>query len=127
MQIEFSDLVGKTAILCAVDDHKFRLGNITFEAIEDESDGYRSILGQLKVVDNIRPLFREDVKIENSQDNDFDGFDIVGKYGVILSIGTNYTESYYPIFCFSYRPQRLSCNASIDNLLNTIDEFKIPQ
>ena len=42
MQIEFSDLIGKTAILCAVDGYKFRLGNITFEAIEDENDGYRS-------------------------------------------------------------------------------------
>lgn len=120
MKIKFQDLCGRKGILCAVDDLKFRIGNLTFEAIEDESDGYRSSLSEVKwVEDNLRPTFREDVQI--TADDDYFYVTSLITEKVILSIGTDYTDSYYPCFRFGYNPSAISSYEDYDKLLNSID------
>lgn len=119
MNIKFGELVGKRGILCAVDDLKFRIGDLTFEAIEDESDGYRSSLQEFKLVENIRSTFRENVTIY------FDGayFYLKNDLGkVVLTVGTDYSVDYYPCFVFDWEPRNLSTYVDVNSLLNTITE-----
>lgn len=119
MNIKFEDLIGKTGILCAVDDLKFRIGDLTFEAIEDENDGYRSALEEFKLVENIRPTFREKVTI--TADSAY--FYLTNEIGkVVLKVGTDGYEDYYPCFVFNWEPRNLSTYVDYDQLLNTVTE-----
>jgi hypothetical protein len=116
--VEFNELIGKTAIFCGIDYYSFRLGDLTLEAIEDEEDGYRSSLQELRVVPNIPVLFRENVRIIETEI----GIALEGKYGIILEIGTDLSDSYYPSFVFNYNIEKLSGNINLDSLLNTVTE-----
>jgi len=120
MNIKFEELVGKPGILCAVDDLKFRIGDLTFEAIEDESDGYRSSLAEFKLVENIRPTIREKVTITTDEGEYFYLTNKIGK--VVLTVGTDYADDYYPCFVFNWEPINLSTYVDVDSLLNTITE-----
>lgn len=120
MKIKFQDLTNRTGILCAVDDLKFRIGNLTFEAIENELDDHRSSLSEVRFVEeNLRPTFREEVQI-TSDDDYFYVTSLITKK-VILSIGTDYTDYYYPCFHFGYDPSAISSYVDYDKLLNSID------
>lgn len=126
MLMKFEDLIGKTGILCAVDDFKFRIGNLTFEAVENEKDGYRSMLDEVKICSvNIHPLFRENITIINVNEGSFEGYALVNELGLnVLTVGTDHGDDYYPRFRFEYSPEFLTVNfnTNIDNLLNTITE-----
>jgi hypothetical protein len=119
MNIKFEDLVGKSGILCAVDGFTFRIGDLTFEAMEDENDGYRSSLKEFRLVQNIRPMFREKVTIKMS-DNHFYLINELEK--TVLTIGTDYADDYYPVFVFNWEPRNLSTFVDYDSLLNTVTE-----
>lgn len=123
-QIELSDLFGRKGILCAVEGYKFRIGDLTFEAIEDEYDGYRSMMSTLCIVDNIRPTFSEEVTIGTEY-----GHTLVlttNDDNVVLRVGTDYHDDYYPVFVFGWNPNNLSENIKkeakldFDTLLNDI-------
>lgn len=119
MNIKFEDLVGKSGILCAVDGFKFRIGDLTFEAIENPEDGYRSSLQEFKLVENIRPTFRESVMIKMSGDH----FYLINELEkAVLTIGTDYADDYYPCFCFNWQPRNLSTFVDVDSLLNTVTD-----
>ena len=123
-QIELSDLFGRKGILCAVEGYKFRIGDLTFEAIEDKIDGCCSRMSSLCIVDNIRPTFSEEVTIGNSgakltlsTNNDV----------VILRVGTDDYGDNYTTFVFDWNPQYLTENIEkakehidFDTLLNNI-------
>ena len=124
-QIELSDLFGRKGILCAVEGYKFRIGDLTFEAIEDEDDGYRSMMSSLCIVDNIRPTFSEEVTIGTEY-----GHTLVlttNDDNVVLRVGTDDYDDYYPMFVFNWNPQYLTENIEkakehidFDTLLNNI-------
>ena len=119
MNIKFEDLVGKSGILCAVDGFMFRIGDLTFEALEDENDGYRSALGEFRLVQNIRPMFREKVTISA----DYAYFYLTNEIGkVVLTVGTDDYQDYYPCFVFNWEPRNLSTYVDVDSLLNTVTE-----
>jgi len=96
-----------------VDCNQFKLGRTVYEAIEDESDGYRSYLDSIVVVksDGIFSSRRiADVRVViDPQD--------VGTLTVAvalvdaddghvwLRIGTDYSDDYYPMFRFEYNPK----------------------
>jgi hypothetical protein len=123
MNIKFENLVGKTGILCAVDSNKFRIGNVTFEVLEDPDDGYRSSMEEVKVcTDQLRPTFEEKVTICNYEHSYITGFSLVNEnQDAVLIFGTDHVDNYYPCFVFDWNPQLLTFNIDIDSLLNTID------
>lgn len=120
--INLNDLIGKTGILCAVDGYRFRIGDLTFEAIEDEGDGYRSCLDHVRIVDNLRPIFHEEVTIYPLEEID-NGIKLVNKLNLsVLEVGTSDYEEYYPCFHFKWEPANLIENKKLDydTLLNTV-------
>lgn len=121
MKVNFKELVGKTGILCAVDGYKFRIGNLTFEVIEDENDGYRSMLGTIQSVEEkLRPTFRENVTITSNPS--ITGYSLINDNGVsVLDFGTDRYDDWYPCFLFEWKPKLLTTLVDYDSLLNTID------
>jgi len=107
-------LVGERVGFCGVDNHTIVLktsrGLRAFEVVEDEADGYRSMLDEAREVplaDTIH--FREPVtevtvgKVENS--SAFSGYEMLDRNGhVWLKAGTDYSDDYYPCFVFDYTP-----------------------
>ena len=111
VSIDLDSLIAKgaTYMLHAVDTatNMFKLGNLVLEAVENPDDGYRSSLRDVVVHPsktlkaNIPPV---EVFVRQSSGLT-DGHEIVSKDGyVLLEIGTNHTDSYYPCFVFSYTP-----------------------
>lgn len=109
--MKLDDLVGKIVPFYGVDNLRFKLGKIVFEAIEDENDGYRSSLGSIEV--NAEPsdiFFKRPIAhviVESVQDV-FEGFilrDSKDEKHEWLRIGTDDTDDYYPSFVFDYTPK----------------------
>ena len=99
-----------------VDGYDFKLGKTIFQAIEDEDDGYRSMLDEVESVDRKpehvffgRALDRVRVESVKHSENwiDFSGYRIVSVVDghVWLEIGTGYYDYYYPCFVFDYHPK----------------------
>jgi hypothetical protein len=102
-----------------IDNLRFKLAEQVFEAIEDESDGYRSYLESIKVVRNPEDIFRDqpialvrvveaeiDLDEEDGYPFRFRGYNLVDPTGHIwLQIGTSSTDAYYPSFRFLYNPK----------------------
>lgn len=97
---------------------RFRLDGIVFTAIEDPSDGYRSSMDKIfyetcelsNTFPPIRVLAR---KKENGKYGDVnDTLELVdlvtGK--VVLEVGTNNTDDYYPVFVSAFWPENMASN-----------------
>ena len=113
--MKFDDLIGKTLAFYGVDTTYFKLDDTVWQAVENESDGYRSLLGNIEVADNgdhifyPQPLARVTVEnIENGtyQGYEFEGYQLSDGDGhVWLIIGTMDYDDYYPTFIFAYSPK----------------------
>lgn len=110
---ELENLVGSEANFYGVDNNCFKLGRQVFEAVEDESDGYRSYLGSIEVRDPKgltffgRPVAK--VRIEKVDDgSSFDGYQLVDVRDghVWLRVGTDHADYYYPCFTFQYEVRK---------------------
>lgn len=99
----------------------FVLDGITYTAIEDPSDGYRSSLGDLlisdeKVSNNFEPVEVEVTYREKTEDNDWStdceilDFTDTKNGKKVLEIGTDNTDDYYPSFVACFTPENLSIN-----------------
>lgn len=101
-----------------VDNNWYKLDDTVWEAEEDESDGYRSYLQSIQLVENPQeeklifpdvPLaFVQVHEVDNAQRNDnFKGWALVDikDNWVWLKVGTDYSDSYYPHFVFEYHPK----------------------
>lgn len=103
----------------------FVLDGVTYTAIEDSSDGYRSTLdgimvSQEKVKNDFLPVevlvvYREKGDSEWSTNNDCEILDFFDtKNGKkIMEIGTDNSDDYYPSFVANWQPENLSINESI--------------
>lgn len=103
-----------------VDGHRFKLGAMALEAIEDESDGYRSYLETLAVPTEGCIFFPNPVahvrarKIEGADERESPWRDWYGEFigwGLFdesghrwLLVGTENNDDYYPSFRFHYTP-----------------------
>ena len=91
----------------------FVLDGITYTATEDPSDGYRSYLDSLvvsdyKPVNTFSPCIVNGVK-ENGENNIIDFIDTTtGK--IVFSLGTDYSDDYYPRFVASFDPTAMAVN-----------------
>ncbi len=96
-----------------IDNNTFRVKAdgrlLTFEAKEDENDGYRSMMREVALVANEGvfsrlPLCRVTAR-EASGADAFDGYELVDSRGhVWLTLGTSNSDDYYPSFTFNYTP-----------------------
>lgn len=126
--MELENLVGKhtlTGVDCSTEPTgdlyydsasviNFVLDGITYSAIEDPSDGYRSMLKELKVSDfkvtNVfAPVEVTCVMRSGGFCDILDVIDVVsGK--VVLSVGTDNYDDYYPSFVYEWTPENLCLN-----------------
>ncbi|MFA6087447.1 hypothetical protein [Mucilaginibacter sp.] len=101
--VDFDNLVDSEATLyLCMDNNSFQLGSVVFEVIEDESDGYRSAMSEVTIVNTSaktdNPL--DTVKIHKADDCYLLTSTITGH--VWLQFGTDYSDSYYPCFVFAW-------------------------
>lgn len=94
-----------------VDHNQFKLNDIVYEAVEDESDGYRSYLESVEVRDSKGIFFGEPldkVVLVEVDKGDFSGFELrstTDENHVWLRFGTDNYDDYYPCFVFRYEPK----------------------
>lgn len=99
----------------------FVLDGITYTAVEDPEDGYRSCLHRIFVSDspviNVFPdvpvigKMRESSNYEVNETIEF--YDIEnGK--LILAVGTNNTDDYYPYWVADFNPQDIHYNKEVE-------------
>lgn len=111
--LTLDDIVGQRVGFCGVDNQTIVLlvdGKLrAFEVVEDEEDGYRSSLEEVREVpigDTIH--FREpvaDVIVSEIAAARCDGYQFADDSGhVWLQVGTDYSCDYYPCFVFDYTP-----------------------
>lgn len=107
---------------------RFILDGVTYEAIEDPDDGYRSYMKELRTTDErVRYTFPSvDVLCSLSEENDGDilCFRDVENGKTILEIGTDYTDGYYPYCVFNWMPERMACNENAEAKLKESDNDK---
>lgn len=141
MSIELKDLVGTTILLgCewgkadlvryngevdVVDIIHFQLGPTTYSMYEDPDDGYRSHLGKIEVDQHeIRNTFAPCVVVcthktrEKTPYDDEKSVDILeircaetGK--LIIEVGTDNADDYYPSCVMSFNPENLIHNQGV--------------
>jgi hypothetical protein len=97
----------------------FRLNDKVYVAIEDPSDGYRSCLEDLFVstdpVTNVFPAVRVIGRMkEHSHYGQNEILELVDAVtgGVVLEVGTENSDDYYPGFVGSFSPENMATNAA---------------
>ena len=105
--------VGLEADFYGVDCNCFKLNNCVFEAVEDESDGYRSMMSDVQMKDNTDGLifFQTPVARVRVVDwyqhygKDFEGYALIDVKDEFpwLVLGTDNSYDYYPSFYFYYQ------------------------
>lgn len=93
---------------------KFTLDGITYMAVEDPDDGYRSYMGEILQVDETCRIRIPDVAVLCSMKDEIDHDILVFRDAIngeiVLEVGTDYTDSYYPYCVMNYHPEKLACN-----------------
>jgi hypothetical protein len=101
---------------------RFRLDGVVYTAVEDPDDGYRSSMSRLFVSpnDEMRNVFPPTRVLARKKDG--------GEYGgvndtlqmidlatgkVVLEVGTDNTDDYYPWFVAYFEPRHLAANTII--------------
>lgn len=97
---------------------RFRLDGIVYTAIEDPSDGYRSSLERLFVspAEKMRNVFPPiHVLARKKEDERYSVNDtlqlvdlVTGK--VVMEVGTDNTDDYYPCFVSHFAPENMATN-----------------
>lgn len=102
----------------------FTLDEVTYVAVEDPDDGYRSYCNDLEISE-VKPKYSfPGVEVECSMKNDtgecgwIEKNDILvirdlGTGKVILEVGTANINDYYPYCHFEYHPENMKCNQNI--------------
>lgn len=104
---------------------RFVLDGITYKAIEDPDDGWRSYLGELNVsTEPVRFQFPpQEVECRMRPDTDGDWpesgnvlqmFDVFTNK-IVLEIGTDTSDDYYPCCILHWYPQNLAINQNVSN------------
>ena len=98
---------------------RFRLNGTVYTAIEDPSDGYRSCMDKIFVskdeITNAFPavqvLGRMKEPTYGSVNDTLELIDVVtGK--VVMEVGTDNTDDYYPSFVSAFHPENMAINAA---------------
>ena len=87
----------------------FSLDGVAYEAVEDPDDGYRSYMEEIKVVEPVEKMFDVPVMVEYIDTDSKDELIFRDRRNqkVILSLGTDEYDDYYPFYFFDYTPQNI--------------------
>jgi hypothetical protein len=102
----------KTFAFYGVCGNRYKLDDKVWEAKEDPSDGYRSYLGSIEIVNDSTDIFYKTplaiVRVEKFDDTNSNGYKIIDMVDefVWLIIGTGNTDDYYPYFIFEYHAKQ---------------------
>lgn len=94
-----------------VDGNCYKLDDTIWEAMEDESDGYRSYLGSIEQIFTDKLIFFKDalakVTVQEFEGDNVKGWNLVDVTDnhIWLFVGTDYQNDYYPCFRFEYHPK----------------------
>lgn len=114
MSNALENMEGQTFEFYGVDNTRFKLNEIVYQALEDEDDGYRSHLGSVEVVQSSKDVFYRSplakVRVEKAPDRENYEQEMwrlvdVKDGHTWLVIGTENTDDYYPWFVFDYSPK----------------------
>ncbi|RLC45157.1 MAG: hypothetical protein DRH57_08545 [Candidatus Cloacimonadota bacterium] len=105
----FKILEGKEFYFYGVNENKFKIDDLVFEALEDPNDGYRSSLGAIVVIGDTgiyhkRPLAKVKMVYDDSGDDLLHKLIDIDTGHVWLAVGTGEFGDYYPYFMFRYKP-----------------------
>ena len=100
---------------------KFTIDGVTYLALENPDDGYRSYMEELQIVEETCSVRLPDVKVRclmrdskfHGQIDDVLSFVDVENGKEFLAIGTENTNDYYPYCVFEYTPENMSCNSEV--------------
>jgi hypothetical protein len=104
--VNFDKLIGyKGNLYTTLEINTFQIGSVKFEVIEDESDGYRSLMQEVKILTRNNPAYEPIAEIE-IKDCEI-GYQLVDVEDghVWLEFGTKNYDEYYPCFVFDWRPR----------------------
>lgn len=95
----------------------FVLDGITYSAIEDPSDGYRSMMEKIVVSDEpVTNKFPDNEVLGSMREGENDILDLydtrTGK--LVLSVGTEDLGDYYPGFIASFHPENMAINSNYE-------------
>src|SRR5574343_347944 len=109
----------------------FTLDGVTYTACEDPQDGYRSSMRYLiqdgKTTNNFRPQkvvarMRQNEEWRSAKDEILELVDLAtGK--VVLEVGTNYYDDYYPCFVASFFPENMAINAGAGKGIKELHQY----
>lgn len=134
--MELKDLVGKH-ILSGIEEGvlkkewrwgeesciyiKFTLDGVTYAAVEDPDDGYRSYMEELVVSEEPCKIKLPNIEVVCTmmEDEEYERHDVLQFIDVmsgaeILSVGTKNYDDYYPYCCLEYNPENMYCNMGKD-------------
>lgn len=110
LEVNPNDLLGHIFCFHGAHTNMLKLDNLTFEAVENQSDGYRSMMERLRLVESSRsqgffahPLCTVVVCKPNLKLNVYELRDTKTDH-VWLTFGTRNSDPYYPMFIFNYTP-----------------------
>lgn len=88
----------------------FTLDGITYSAVEDPDDGWRSMMESL-IVSNAELIntFPECEVVGNMNDDVLELRDVKTKK-IVISVGTDNLEDWYPCFVANFNPENMSIN-----------------
>ena len=97
---------------------KFTLDGVTYKAVEDPDDGYRSYMEELEVSETSCKTKLPDIEVfcVMSAVGEYEGeSDVLCFYDVlsgkkIMAVGTENTNDYYPYCILEYHPENMYCN-----------------
>lgn len=97
---------------------KFRLDGVVHCAVEDEDDGYRSSLGELLIldhadIDNAFPSIDVDCVYEPDAELDLLSIFDIQTRELVLQVGADYTDEYYPYFVARFFPEAMCTNQGV--------------
>lgn len=98
---------------------RFRLDGITYMAIEDPDDGYRSSMGEIKPsgveMKNVFPPVKVLCRMKPNDDQVNETLEIIDVVNgqTILEVGTDNMDDYYPWFVASFWPERMAVNQKV--------------
>lgn len=106
----------------------FILDGNTYYIGTDPNDGYRSYCKEMILDNSIKVDYKftpQDVLvyINDNEDGTFLEFSNFITDDLIVSIGTDYSEDYYPSAHFTYNPEALQINVDSNTLLDLLNKL----